>query len=129
MAETDIYPTFCCFDDCLDNLVELLKDESFRTHELYAVHAICKAPSGEEYAHAWVEDVTSNTAIFSGILKGERLSFGTPIPEYRDHVNVVELTRYTYQEAYKLNLETGHYGPWIEKYRALCGRERKVYAS
>lgn len=116
----DIHPTGKCFDNALDLLCELVGYHGPMT-DLYLVHAICRmSATGELYAHAWVEDDQTGVAMFSGFLNGKLQTFATPIEDYHEHLTVVEMTRYTYREAWKQNMEHGHYGPWIEKYLMLC---------
>jgi hypothetical protein len=118
-----IYPTHTCFDDAIDLMCELLKVNPKSRNVLRVVHAICRAPDGHLYAHAWLLDTESQWALFTGIQEGERRHFVAPVDEFeRDH-EVQESVQYTPAEVVKQNFESGHYGPWIEKYRELCHKK------
>jgi hypothetical protein len=44
-------------------------------------------------------------------------------------VGMQEAVRYTFAEALRLNHQSGHYGPWVEEWRALCGGNRQWESS
>ncbi len=130
--DQSIYPTHDCFTDALELFNELLlaaKRQGIDARpQLRLVHAVCKAPTGVLYSHAWIEDERENTCIFYGILKGQRQAFGAnPIQGYREHHGVQELARYTYSEALRNNRKSGHYGPWVERIKALCSADKCVW--
>jgi len=77
-------------------------------------------PDGRPYAHAWVEDLARQACLFAGILDGDRHHFAAPADEYATEFQVQQCVKYSWSEAYGLNHETGHYGPWLEDYRKLC---------
>ncbi len=121
-----IYPTGTCFDDALDLMVELLKaagpvEGEMLSQRLRLVHAACVWPEdGHLYAHAWLEDIGRGVAYITGIYNGERCHFEAPAAEYTEPLQVQDLIRYSYREAFHLNRASRHYGPWVPHLRALC---------
>jgi hypothetical protein len=117
----NIYPTHKCFDDALDYLDFIAKTEgrdSLERHTL--VHGIVvSSKNGIRYAHAWLEDGDGNI-IQGGILKGEKIYYAMSPTEFAEFLRVEEYTRYTPRQAVAENHRTGHYGPWVEKYRLQC---------
>ncbi len=127
-ADTNIYPTFHCFDDALDLMVDMLKahehDDPDLADRLRLVHGACVWPEdGKLYAHAWLEDVQRGVAYFTGIFQGERMHFEAATADYHEHLEVQDLIRYSYAEAFQLNRKTEHYGPWVEHLRQLCRKK------
>jgi hypothetical protein len=121
--ETTIYPTHSCFDDAMefvDWMAVEFADEKEGLEGISLVHSINETQDGKRYAHAWVEDSSTDVAIFAGIFKGVKAYFGSPIKEFYARYNVQETTRYTVTEAIMNNLRTYNFGPWEEKYIALC---------
>lgn len=119
--DRQMLPTGTCFDDGLDLIVDLVSCNA--REDLVAVrlvHGICLLPDGERYAHAWVEHLDRGTAVFCSILNGRRMYVETTIAEYDAHFKVQERTHYTVDEAWRENMRSGHYGPWLERYRELC---------
>lgn len=117
---TTIYPTFECFTDAMEFIDAMARLPE--THDYISlVHGICVTEEGREYAHAWVEDSNARIAIFCGIWMGTKVYFSAPLEEFFKTYAVKESTRYTIAEAVMKNLETVHFGPWEEKYGALCG--------
>jgi hypothetical protein len=116
-----VYPTNTCFDDALDLLGEFMKHHPELESDLRLVHALCTAPDGTTFAHAWLEDRRQGLALFTGIQFGERRRFMARRDEYRSNFAVQHATEYTVAEAWLHNRTTGHYGPWIERYREFCG--------
>jgi hypothetical protein len=117
-----VYPTYSCFDDALefiDYVACEYKDED--TSMVTLVHGLMTGDDGEPHAHAWVEDSTTNLAVFAGILKGEKIYFYAPIDQFRKCYKITDTTQYTIREALLKNLEHQHFGPWEPKYVALCG--------
>lgn len=123
--ETTVYPTHKCFDDALDFLGELAKQENPMLHSgrLLLVHAIVLDDKGQEHAHAFVEQ-DEKFVIFAGIHKGKLKYFAATVKEYYADARVKETTKYTPKQAALENLRSGHYGPWVERYRQLCGGEQ-----
>ncbi len=118
-----ILPTGSCFDDALDFLEGLAKEHNpiLRTGRLLLVHAICLAPDGHEYSHAWVEQ-DEKFVIFRGIWLGVKNYFAASIDEYYRDAKVKDTTKYTPQQACIENHNSGNYGPWVERYKKLCGK-------
>jgi len=123
----EILPTHHCFDDALE-LLAILYCSRFRYYSLRLVHAICKAPDGSgAYAHAYVSDVESGESQFVGLIEGQKVIVMVSTDEYEAGLEIIEATRYTVEEALAENLRSENYGPWIERYRALCSNSRRVY--
>ena len=120
--ETTIYPTHECFNDALEFLGELAKQQNPLLHSgrLILVHGTCLHPKdGHEYAHAWVEQ-DEKFVIFAGIHNGKHKYFAASRAEYYNDAKVQETTKYTPRQAAQENLRSGHYGPWLDKYKRLC---------
>jgi hypothetical protein len=116
-------PTHTCFDDALDFITLKVKHReilSAHSTEWLIVHALCQAPDGELYAHAWVE--TRDIAISAAIIDGQHTYFETPRREYYKLFRPVELNRYTVMEAMVLNYRHGHFGPWERRYWEVAKR-------
>jgi len=122
----DIHPTHTCFDDALDFFAEAGIPPNM-IDEFRVVHGICVAPDHQSYAHAWVEHVDTRQCIQAGIFNGKRIFHAAPLATYYARLRVQEITRYTPNAALRENHRTGHYGPWVEKYRALCSRNKSVW--
>lgn len=116
-----IYPTHDCFTNALQALEEIAKTEpahqSLTDGTLILIHALCKHPGGDLFAHAWLEDRLTRTAIFKGILDGEGQYFAAPIEEFYAELKPTEITEYTPMQAVVENYRTGMCGPWKEVYR------------
>jgi hypothetical protein len=121
-----ILPTQKCFDDALDYITLRLEEdpEGAARDTLRLVHAIALAPDGPQagtpFAHAWVED--GDLVWASGLLDGQLIYFAVNREEYHRELRVQDATTYTIAEALEENRKSGHYGPWKDEYRALCGR-------
>jgi hypothetical protein len=89
------------------------------------VHAICEGQNGQLFAHGWVEDDCMEVALFAGMLQGEKVYMLARIEEFYKTYNVKESTKYTVKQALKHNLQSGHFGPWKQKYEELTGKGRK----
>lgn len=117
-----IYPTHQCFNDAMefiDYVALAYKGED--TSMIKLVHGLITGDDGKSHAHAWVEDSSTETAIFAGIWKGEKIYFFSPVGQFYEKYRVTETTKYTIAEALAENLRTIHFGPWEPKYVALCG--------
>ena len=117
-----VYPTHKCFDDALDFIAERLKAASLAellddVEKLLLVHAICCAPDGTPYSHAWVED--GNFCIDRGIFNNEYTYFAVEKEEFYLAKCVQECTKYSLKEACELNMRHNSYGPWEERYKIL----------
>ena len=121
-ANNTVYPTYSCFDDALefiDYVACEYKDED--TSMITLMHGLMTGDDGAPHAHAWVEDASTQTAIFAGLWKGDKIYFYSPIDQFRQGYKITDTTRYTIKEALLKNLEHQHFGPWEPKYVALCG--------
>ena len=121
-------PTHTCFDDALDYIADrvtgLDNAELIEAiNGLFLVHAICIAPDGHAYAHAWVED--DKGCIDRGEIEGELVYYIMRKEEYYKQRNVQERTVYSITEACEMNVKYNTYGPWRAEYIALC-TPRKV---
>lgn len=126
-----LHPTNHCFDDALDFIDAACRadgyvifrvgaDGAVTSDRLTLVHGICLAPpTFERYAHGWVEEGAD--VWDAGLLDGVRVYLRMPQAEFYAYRQVQETTKYTVIEALRLNWASNHYGPWEEKYRALCG--------
>jgi hypothetical protein len=123
-----VYPTFSCFDDAMEFL-EALALQGCPKHKLNQhrlVHAVCVAPDGAPFAHAWVEHRLQKLAWLAGIIDGRRTVYGMKLGEFYELYKPKQLTRYTPLEASRENYRTGTMGPWREEYQALCSGERVI---
>lgn len=117
-VEGVIFPTNTCFDDALDLIDKVAAEKPEELHRLRLVHAICVAPDGYPFSHAWVED--GESVIFTGLFNGERGHFEADRAGYYEYFQVRETTSYSPAQAAWHNLRTGMYGPWEKKYQDLC---------
>lgn len=117
----NIMPTHKCFDDALELLTEFLVKEVHAEADLRLVHAVCIAPDGHEYSHAWVE-TGSGLAFFCGLLYGRKVTVEVEAGEYRENVQAKEIFTYTPREAWEHNKKFVTYGPWEERLLVLCAR-------
>lgn len=133
MTSQRIYPTGQCFDDVLDHQAILMKEAANLAARQYICHGICLAPEGphegEPFAHAWVEDPDDQQTYQSGLMVQDdgrivKVWYGLRTDDFYAFLRVQERTRYTLLEALWKNWTTNHYGPWVEKYRLLCGGNR-----
>lgn len=121
IQEANIYPTHECFDDALENLIYIMKKEGtgiVKRGGLLIVHGII-SPDGKDIAHAWLER-EGKIVYFSGIYSGKKVLVSCALDEYYKNSVVKETTKYTLFQAYAEEIRTGHYGPWVERYKALC---------
>lgn len=121
-----IYPTHACFDDALEFLVHprfVMDAHALRRARL--VHGICLADDDSPYAHAWVE--LDGQAWQGGLLDGRHIYYAMPVAELRAQLRVRDCTLYTVRDATRQNVATGHYGPWLAKYRDLTSNDRRVW--
>lgn len=117
---TTLYPTHQCFNDAIE-LLDALMGAGADPLQLRLVHAICEAPDGHHYAHGWIEDVEDGTAMWKALLDGIAINVCADAAEHRASMKILESISYEMTEVYRLNVESGHFGPWIEKYREACG--------
>jgi hypothetical protein len=125
----DVLPTHHCFDDALDFIAARLGRDASARH-LLLVHGIALAPAGqhegEPFAHAWVEE--QGVVWDSGILDGVPVHYSVERDDFYASLRIQCFTRYTVREAWLENHRSGHYGPWKDEYRALCGARRVLGA-
>jgi hypothetical protein len=118
-------PTHTCFDDALDFLDLLAKHRPSLVvwPEWRLVHALCTAPNGELYAHAWVE--CRDVAVFAAVINGgDKEYYETDRRDFYRQFRPVEMNRYTVREAIMHNARTNHFGPWEARYREFSGGKR-----
>lgn len=122
-----ILPTHTCFDDALDWVSEAVvkkgKTDLFLVHGIQCISTL----NGDHlFAHAWIEE--GDLCWDFGILQenGAKIAFAVQRAEYYAERQCRDVTRYTPFEACRENYNSNHFGPWKEKYRALCGREPTV---
>lgn len=124
-----IHPTHACFDDALDYIGdEIKRRRKSKLPALVLVHAICLKPedqpdAGQRFAHAWVEE--GDLCVDHGVVNGVRITFKAKREEYYAGLRPEAMTRYTVREAALMNLKHGNYGPWEERYIALCKRAQE----
>ena len=116
-----IHPTHSCFDDALDFLANLLRDNPGLADAgtVHLVHGILLTPAtSEPFAHAWVE--YSGAVWQCGILNGKRICYGMDPTEFAEKLRPQDVTRYTPRQAWKENERSNTFGPWVERYQELC---------
>lgn len=125
----DILPTHTCFDDAFEYIELIILHKEFTLNEIrdhfFIVHAICKLPTGKLYAHAWVEH--KNECTFKGILNNEAVFCTADKKEFYAQYDVQEFTKYSMERVRDMNFSTKSFGPWIEKYKALTGKDSTKY--
>lgn len=121
-----IGPTGKCFDHALDEFQRLVKEDSKRkwNNEYLLAHGILTHESGKLYSHAWLEhkglECVDFGIMLEGKYKGKLCMFTVDKPEYYRGHNVVDVTLYTWDEAWRWNVIMNNFGPWLPKYRELC---------
>lgn len=124
MDITLIRPTGTCFDDALDFIADMLRASTGESklkwiESLILVHGICTAPDGRLYAHAWVEHL-DESVWQRGVMRGRSVYYQQGRDKFYKDRGVRETTRYTVQEADRMNELHDNFGPWEERYRALA---------
>ena len=129
-----ILPTNACFDDALELIAERVKETPTLAfgRALILVHGIARGledgPRPDEpYAHAWVEE--GDQCWDAGLLDGQRIYYAVSREEFYAARRIQTTTRYTVRQAALENLRTGHFGPWVAEYRALCGGDGKLFGT
>jgi hypothetical protein len=120
--KTTIFPTFECFSDGMEFIDHIARLCPEKINDISLVHAICTADDGTEYSHGWVEDGKQEICIFCGVYMDEKIYFAARFEDFFKGYKVKEFTRYSVWEALQNNVRTINYGPWEEKYIALCGK-------
>lgn len=117
-----IHPTGTCFEDVTWEFAQRCRDDKSlmaRGAKFFMVHGICVMPNGKRYAHAWIEE-----GVFvwgPAIVEGHKGFFQTTDKEFREHYQVQECTRYSFQDLIDLSKRIGNAPPpWEDKYRRLC---------
>jgi len=125
---SDLLPTGTCFDDALEYLNErVLADPSLAERStLVLVHGIARSTDGadEPYAHAWCEE--AGQAWDAALWNGQRIYYAVARAAFYEARRIADATQYTIRQACLLNYATRHYGPWLPRYRALCGQGGRV---
>ncbi len=121
---TNIYPTGTCFNDALELFEYFITMDPTRIRTLTLVHAICIKPVGSPgagglFAHAWIEE--GDIVWSAGILNGVKVQYSCEAQSFREQLQLQDETRYSAWDVHRENRRTGTFGPWVEKYRALCG--------
>lgn len=109
--------TGTCFDDTCEYLEDLARAGTLTKRELLC-HAICEAPDGHHYSHAWVEE--DDEVIFTCLIDGQRGQVWVDRAAYYAEMKVLKVTKYTMQQTMAENLKHKTNGPWLDEYRALC---------
>jgi hypothetical protein len=130
---TTIEPTHSSFDDAMeffemfdmDNAV--VRADMVRTLRL--VHGVCLSSEGIGYAHGWVEEAVEGDpdratwpphVVWQGMMhEGRRAYFAVERDWFYSAYRVKHRTAYRMEQFAAMNLSSGHYGPWLAKYRAL----------
>lgn len=123
MTKEIIHPTGTCFDDVSHWIIQqafkgILKPHHYDTPSYRICHGICAFPSGELYAHCWIE---AGGACFDGRkLKGEIIMVEYERKTFYKLMRVKETYKYTLKEATECETRFGYPGPWEMKVRRLC---------
>jgi hypothetical protein len=119
-----IYPTHHCFDDALDYIDVLVKqdDSVLKSSDYYVVHGMCRMPDGRPYVHAWVEH--GDEAIGCGLVEGQKVYYVSSRSDFYKHFGTTEMNKYTIIEAARHNIRTGNYGPWEQHYKDSIRRQQ-----
>jgi hypothetical protein len=114
-------PTHHCFDDALDYLSALIirKEITIDDREHRLVHALCKAPGGEVFAHGWVEK--GGEVISAFMIEGLQTYLIVSQDKFYGWFQPFDFVKYTVREAAQKNLTTFSYGPWEPRIKAACG--------
>lgn len=117
-------PTHTCFDDALDFVEMVAKNPRTIVEDYVIVHAICRAPDGNAFAHAWVEH---RNRVFHGCMfDGERCYLEMLRTQFQLAYRPLDATRYGIEAALAHNARSGHYGPWEPRYRDLVANGDRV---
>ena len=128
-----LHPTHTCFDDALELIDQSVKANLIDPFDSswHVVHALCYAPTGEVYAHGWVErDVSdgpngdTGIVIFKAVFNGKGEYFTTLASEFYEQFEPFDVTRYDLASAATENVRHVHFGPWEDRYKAHCGNTK-----
>jgi hypothetical protein len=99
----NIEPTYTCFDDALELIVERVREDRGAIETLALVHGIATGDRGDLYAHAWVED--GDHCWDSGQVAGQRVYYAVARAEFYAARRVVGSTRYTVRAGDSITVE------------------------
>lgn len=85
---------------------------------LHAVNPWRSLRVGDPYAHAWLEQ--GDAILHAGLWDGRKVYVVFDKAGYYQKHRIEDATAYTLSEACRQNAASGHYGPWEERYLALC---------
>jgi hypothetical protein len=117
-------PTHQCFDDALDLLERIVKENRHDLDDWRLVHAVCKAEGGL-FAHAWCER-NRNEVVTAFIIEGKHTYVTIPRRDFYRLFEPQMMTKYTVPEAWMHNRRTNHYGPWLDCYKIHCSNGRQI---
>lgn len=122
-------PTGTCFDDALDYLAVMCRDQLGRQitpemtedWEMRLCHGILQRQDGTRYAHAWVEDEKRKLCFdFRMKRPGKTVIIEVNMETFYAAFDVEQVSSYTIVEALTLNHKYENYGPWELYYLKLC---------
>lgn len=122
LARMQLRPTHRCFDDALDLLEDRVRERDLRC---LLVHGICLIPGTDtRFAHAWVEE-PDGCIVQAFLLRERRAYIRFTASDFNQIYRPQECTRYSVHAAWRMNELYKTYGPWEERYLALC-REQQL---
>lgn len=116
------YPTNKCFDDCIEYLEALFRENKLPPTHMLLCHGIVKIVNTQkEYAHAWLEDLQNNHVLeFKIDDKGEKCALEIPRKAFYEVNNMREFTAYSMEGVAHNNLIHCTQGPWKDRYLEMC---------
>lgn len=106
-----------CFSSAVDTLILLSNNGQDKSCKL--VHGLVTSSSGDTaglvHSHAWVERFNEVVFDFSN---GNEVIM--PIKDYYALGKITKIKKYNPSEAFKLLVDTGHYGPWDKMFDNYC---------
>lgn len=114
---SDLRPTHTCFDDAPDLVVAELKEGNRDIARALIVHGICLAPDKRAFSHCWLE--FDGHVVETYLCDNDRVHLAYPIALWRERFQPQYEVRYSLAEWFKLNHDSGHYGPWDPRVKAL----------
>ena len=130
--EGPLRPTGQCFDDALEFFeifdTAQLQVRHYLANAMRIAHGICAVASGETFVHAWVEESLLGDDIDrrhwprevvwqATLCEAGRTFYAVERSWFYEAYHVRERQLYTLLDAAKLNVLSGHYGPWLTKYQ------------
>jgi hypothetical protein len=122
----ELQPTHHCFDDAMEYLDARARSDA-SLDMLVLVHGIIIGPSGEPFAHAWIEE--GPRVIDAGLLDGERVYYACAREEFYASRTITLTKSYTWRQAATENRRSGHFGPWDPELAALCGQSHAIHGA